>query len=307
MTASSFHPELRRGRWMPRGFGSPLKTWLVRRASGLPVRAPAGLSLTEHRVSADGPRLLILRPPASPAPRAAMLWIHGGGYVMGRPELDLMVFRRFVEQLDMVVVAVDYRLAPEHPYPAPLDDCYAAFDFMHREASSLQLDPTRFVIAGASAGGGLAAALTLLVHDRQRPAPRMQLLLYPMLDDRSTTPAHARSFHRLWDRDSNVYGWSSYLGAPPGGSNVPAYAAPARRHDLAGLPPTWIGVGELDLFHDEDVLYAQRLQAAGVPTTLEIVEGAFHGFDVVLPRASVSTRFLDSQLSALRQALPGRA
>ncbi|MET0285213.1 MAG: alpha/beta hydrolase [Polyangiales bacterium] len=304
---SSFHPELRRGRWLPRGFGSPFKTWLERHAPTAGMKPPAGYSLVERRVGMDGPRVLVFSPPRGPVARGAMLWIHGGGYVMGSPERDFACFRQYAEQLDLVVVAVDYRLAPEHPYPAPLDDCFAAFEFVHREATSLGIDPTRVVIAGASAGGGLAAALTLLVHDRGRPAPRMQLLIYPMLDDRSITAQHERDFHRLWDRKSNFYGWSSYLGAAPGGADVPAYAAPARRRDLAGLPATWIGVGELDLFYDEDVLYARRLQQAGVPTQLELVEGAFHGFDIVLPRKSVSTRFLDSQLRALRQALTDTA
>jgi acetyl esterase/lipase len=201
---------------------------------------------------------------------------------------------------------VEYRLAPQHPFPTPLEDCYAAFELMHRESSALGIDPRRIMIGGASAGGGLAAALTLLVHDRERPAPILQLLVYPMLDDRTVTPSAARHFHRLWDQPSNALGWRSYLGRPPGGLDVSDHAAPARRSDLRGLPPTWIGVGTLDLFHEEDVAYAERLRAAGVATTLEVVPGAFHGFDVVLPKARVSEAFLVSQLSAMRAALaPG--
>lgn len=227
------------------------------------------------------------------------MWIHGGGYVLGSAQQDDSLCARFAERLDVVVVSVDYRLAPEHPYPTPLEDCFAAFEFMHRHAGELGIDPARLVIGGQSAGGGLAAALTLLVHDRKRPAPALQLLVYPMLDDRTVLKNVDGRFHRMWDQKSNAYGWRSYLGRAPGSIGVTDHAAPARRKSFVGLPPAWIGVGTLDLFYDEDLAYAARLREAGVSTSVEIVEGAFHGFDAVMAKRPVSERFFEAQVAAL--------
>jgi acetyl esterase/lipase len=158
------------------------------------------------------------------------------------------------------------------------------------------------VVAGASAGGGLAAGLTLLSRDRKEIPVAFQLLVYPMLDDRTVARTIDGRNHRLWTAGSNRFGWTSYLGREPGRVDVPAYAAPARAESLAGLPPTWIGVGTFDLFHDEDVAYAKRLEAAGVAVELEVVSGVFHGFDV-FRRAKVSKAFFASQVAALRRAL----
>ena len=234
-------------------------------------------------------------------PGPALLWVHGGGYVGGSARLDDKLCRRFAEQLGIVVVAVDYRLAPEHPFPAGLDDCYAALAWL---AQRSDVDGARIAIGGASAGGGLAAALALLARDRREISVAMQLLSYPMLDDRTVVRSDIDARHvRLWSNRSNAYGWRSYLAAPPGSAEVTGLAAPARYDDLTGLPPTWMGVGTFDLFFDEDVRYAERLQASGVSCRLDIVEGAFHGFDVVLPRAPVSQRYFAAQVEALRTAL----
>ena len=305
MEPTPFHPELRRAaRWLPRGLG---RAWLVRLMNWLPApsaRLPAGLTVSEERVAADSPvTVRLIRAPPDGRPRPGLLWIHGGGYVLGRASQDDALCARFAQRLGVTVVSVDYRLAPAHPFPTPVEDCFAAFDFVHREASRLQIDPARVIVGGASAGGGLAAALVLLVHDRRRPAPRFQLLVYPMLDDRTVLRDVDARQHRVWDAASNRLGWTSYLGREPGSPDVPAHAAPARRDDLSGLPPAWIGVGTNDLFHDEDVAYAERLRAAGVPASLELVEGAFHGFDQVLANAPVSRRFFDAQVEAIRRAL----
>lgn len=297
---AGFHPDLWRARFLPRGMGNRLVVGLARRLPRQRVHVPDGFTLTERRLP-SGPRVLYLRPES--APRAAMLYIHSGGYVLGSPELEQEVWLRFARKLNLAVLAVDYRLSPEHPYPAALDDCLAAFEFMHRDARALGIDPTRIIVAGTSAGGGLAAALTLVVHDRGRPAPLLQHLTYPMLDDRSTSPSHERAYHRLWDRRSNYFGWRSYLGREPAAADVPEYAAPARRRDLHGLPPAWLGVGTLDLFYEEDVRYAERLREAGVAAELTTVEGAFHGFDLALARAEVSRAFVEAQLAALRRVL----
>jgi acetyl esterase/lipase len=227
----------------------------------------------------------------------ALLWIHGGGYVIGTAQQDDPVCRRFARELGITVAAVDYRLAPEHPYPAALEDCYSALTWL---AGLPAVDPGRVAIGGASAGGGLAAALALLAHDRGEVTPVLQLLAYPMLDDRSgTTPDNPN--YRLWSPKSNRFGWASYLG-----SADPRVAVPARREDLSGLAPAWIGVGTNDLFHDEDIAYAERLTAAGVPCHVEVVPGAFHGFDLVVPKAAVSQSFFASQCAGLRTAFASK-
>lgn len=284
-------------RHVPDFFFLKLSRWLPMPAA----RGLAGVTVRELRAGAT--RVLSFTPEGSAAPRPALLWIHGGGYMIGAPEQDALLCARFAKALGAVVAAVDYRLAPEHPYPAALDDCTAAYDFVHRDAATLGVDPARVVIGGASAGGGLTAALALRLHDTQRPAPKLQLLVYPMLDDRTVLRPVDGANLRVWSAKSNALGWRSYLHREPGGDGVPDHAAPARRADFSGLPPTWIGVGTNDLFHDEDVAYGTALRAAGVPTELHFVDGAFHGFDALLPKRPVSRAFFDAQVDALRRAL----
>ncbi|MFV8048749.1 alpha/beta hydrolase [Mycobacterium sp. 48b] len=226
-------------------------------------------------------------------PGPALLWIHGGGTVMGSAAQEDGFCRKLMNFTDVPVVAVDHRLAPEHPYPKPVEDCYSALRWL---ADQPWVDPARIAIGGASAGGGIAAALALLARDGGEIAPVLQLLVYPMLDDR--TGAADRSPRVMWSGRDNQIAWQWYLG-----SANPAVAVPARRTDLAGLSPAWVGVGSLDLFHDESVGYAGRLRDAGVPTHLHIAAGAFHAFDMIVPKASVSERFFASQCRALRSVL----
>ncbi len=198
----------------------------------------------------------------------------------------------------------NYRLAPEHPFPAALDDCYAVLEWVHAHANELGVDVGRLAVGGNSAGGGLAAAVVQLAHDRADIDVAMQLLVYPMLDDRSalkTDLAHPEMMK--WTPKNNQFGWESYLQQPAASAEVPAYAVPARRTDLTGLPPAWIGVGSLDLFLEESQTYAQRLEAGGVACELEVVEGAFHGFDVVADGVPVVQTFRASQMAALRRFL----
>ena len=220
--------------------------------------------------------------PASSQPGPALLWIHGGGYVIGTAAQDDAAVPQVRPRTRASPSrAVDYRLAPEHPYPAPLEDCYAALTWL---AALPGVDPARIAIGGASAGGGLAAALALLARDRGevdagRAAAGLSDARRPQRARRRTIPSY-----RLWRPKSNRFGWTAYLGDAD-----PQVAVPARRTDLAGLPPAWIGVGTLDLFHDEDLAYAERLHAAGVPCQVEVVPGAFHGFDAIVPQGAVST------------------
>jgi acetyl esterase/lipase len=194
---------------------------------------------------------------------------------------------------------VEYRLAPEHPFPVPLEDCYAALQWL---ADLPEVDANRIAIKGESAGAGLAAALALLAKERGGVRPVFQMLSYPMLDDRTTARRDIDPGSlRMWGQKSNRFGWESYLG--PAAADVPPLAAAARYDDLAGVAPAWIGVGTNDLFHDEDVAYAKRLQAAGVPCELHVVEGAYHGFDFTEQRADISRAYQEAQITTLERAL----
>ena len=242
----------------------------------------------------SGAGVRLFRPAGMTEPGPALLWIHGGGYVIGTATQDDALCRRFSTRLRITVASVEYRLAPEHPYPAPLEDCYAALTWL---TGLPAVDSRRVAIGGASAGGGLAAALALLARDRAEVAPAFQLLVYPMLDDRSSMTA-PKPHYRLWSPRSNHFGWTAYLGDADR-----QVAVPGRRNDLGGLPPAWIGVCTHDLFHDEDLAYAERLRDTGVPCDVETVPGVFHGFDMWMPKAAVSQRFFDTQCEVLRAAL----
>jgi acetyl esterase/lipase len=266
--------------------------------------------ITDHE--APGPdgapavRVRVYVPQGHPVPLPALLWIHGGGYVLGFVEMDDHRLAELARTIPCVVASVDYRLAPEHPFPAPLEDCYAGLRWLYRTAGQLGVAPNRIALGGASAGG-LAAALALLARDRAEVPVIFQLLIYPMLDDRNQTPSsHEITDPRLvWTREMNLIGWRSYLGREPGSADVPAYAVPARAEPLAGLPPAYVVVGELDLFRDEDIEYAQRLLQAGVPTELHVLPGAFHGWDVFAPDASLTKRFTAERDAVLRRVLDG--
>jgi len=232
----------------------------------------------------------LYRPHGEPAP-AALLWLHGGGYILGHPRQDDRRCAALARGLGITVVSVDYRLAPHNPFPAPLDDCHTAWLWLQDKATELAIDPTRIAVGGTSAGGGLAAALVQQLHGAGEPAPAGQWLNAPMLDDRTATRKELDAIrHPVWDNRRNRIGWTHYLGTAPG-SDIPDYAAASRNPDLTGLAPTWIGVGSIDLFHDEDFDYAQRLQDCGVEVTVDEVAGAPHGFDSWAPRAQLTRNF----------------
>jgi len=249
-------------------------------------------------------RVRSYRPIDQPSKLPALLWIHGGGYVMGDIEQDDRLMKQLVNRIGCVAVSVDYRLAPEHPFPAPVEDCYAGLKWLFGHADELGVERSRIAIGGASGGGGLAAGLALMVRDRGEVPVAFQLLIYPMIDDRNVTPAsYAITDPRMWHRESNRLGWKAYLGRDGGGADVSPYAAASRATDLSKLPPAYIPVGALDLFVDENIEYAQRLIQAGVPTELHVYPGAFHGFDLFAPSAKVSKQFKADRDNALKRAL----
>ena len=249
-------------------------------------------------------RLRIYKPETISTPTPVLIWMHGGGYLIGRPEQDDTSCVQYVHELGITVVSVDYRLAPKHPFPAGLDDCYATLKWVAAYSQRLNIDPKRIAVGGNSAGSGLAAALAQLAHERNEISLAFQLLIYPMLDDRTVLRTDIDDSNNVtWTQKSNRFGWESYLGQTCGAENVPAYSVPARRADLSGLPPAWIGVGDLDIFHDEDVAYAQRLKECGIECELNVIPGAFHGFDVFDAQIPIVQDFRKSQISALKKYL----
>ncbi|MBQ3456423.1 MAG: alpha/beta hydrolase [Synergistaceae bacterium] len=229
----------------------------------------------------------------------ALLWIHGGGHIMGTPEGNEDLSLRIADELGFIVVAPDYRLSPEHPYPAGLEDCYAALVWM---TENLPVRKDRVAVAGQSAGGGLTAAVVLLARDKKYPAIHFQMPLYPMLDHRNITQSSYQiNDPRAWGRDFNVFAWNLYLGGV--NADVPAYASPSMAKDLSGLPPAYIMVGTLDPFRDEDIEYAQRLMEAGVPVELHVIPGATHGFEAIFTEAEFSVKAMNEYVNALKEAM----
>lgn len=305
---SVFHSDLAMGRFLPPINIGPR---LARLANRMPVRTPPPpRDMIVSDLQIPGPQgapavpVRMYRPASVTGDIPVLVWMHGGGMILGNHLSEENSNTAFARELGIAVVSVGYRLAPQSPAPAAVEDCYAVVEWLAANAPELAIDPQRIALGGASAGGGLAAATALFAHDRGRIVPAFQLLIYPMLDDRTVLRTDRDTRHaRFWRPKSNRYAWSVYLGQEAGGATVSDYAAPARRTDLSGLAPAWIGVGTLDLFHSEDVDYAQRLQLAGTPVNLVVVEGAFHGFDVLFKKKPVSIRFREAQRDALAHAL----
>jgi acetyl esterase/lipase len=248
----------------------------------------------------------IYQPETRPDTLPALLWIHGGGYVLGNVQGDDLKAKSMALALNCVVASVEYRLAPEHPFPAPLEDCYAALKWLVGSADQFGINTARIAIGGASAGGGLAAGLGLLVRDRAEVDVCYQLLIYPMIDDSNVEQAGPDVPDApLWTRANNLVGWRSYLQQEPGSEGISAYAAAIRAEDVSDLPPTYIGVGTPDLFRDEDIAYAQRLMKAGVPTELHVYADGFHGFDLFAAESDAAQRFMAEHTRLLHRTLHG--
>lgn len=256
------------------------------------------------RIVHDGAvRARIYRPDAMTA-GPALLWIHGGGFVVGLAKQDDRLCAETAAQLGITVVSAEYRLAPETPFPGPLDDVTGVWEWLRAHAHELDIDPARVVIGGESAGAGLAAALVQRLHDTAVEQPIAEWLFCPMLDDRTAARRELDGIdHWIWNNTANHFGWASYLGEEPGAPALPDYAAPARREDLTGLPATWLCVGDIELFHDEDVDYARRLAQAGVDVTLDIVPGAPHGFENWAAATAPAQRLLARARAWLAEAL----
>ncbi len=257
------------------------------------LELPLSDEVTRTDIMVPGPegaaevRLRIHRRAGADGTSPCIFWMHGGGYVLGSPEQDDERFDRWCQRFDVVGVAVQYRLAPEHPYPAGVEDAYAGLRWVKEHGADVGIDTTRVGIGGPSGGGGLAAALALVVRDRAEFDIAYQLLIYPMIDDTRSSVSAGWDVP-VWAPESNHFGWSSYLGDLFGTDDVPANAAPTRATDLSGLPPTYIMVGTLDGFADEDIDYAGRLNHAGVSVELHVYPGAPHGFEGFAPQAAVS-------------------
>lgn len=250
----------------------------------------------------DHPELLVRTyVPDVPASDAGILYLHGGGYIVGSLDSEHAGAAALARELGVVVVSVDYRLAPEDPFPAGLEDCYAALCWLGGTAQDLGVDADRIAVIGQSAGGGLAAALALLARDRQGPRPCFQFLACPELDDRLQTPS-MREFvdTPMFNRPAAEASWRHYLGADR--QDVPAYAAPARATDLRGLPPAYVSTQEFDPLRDEGIDYVRALQAAGVSCELHSFPGTFHG-SAVLATAQVSQREQAEKVAVLRRRL----
>ena len=274
---------------------------LASMAALIPPSEVAAVERTIPGPDVDIP-IVIYQPP-SQAPRPGLLWIHGGGYIIGTAREDA-ICNAIAEHVGCTIVSVDYRLAPEATYKESMSDCFVALNWMVDYADELGIEKRRIAIGGNSAGGGLTAGLALYNRDNKGPDLAFQLLIYPMLDDTHETPSgHEIVYENVWHREVSLKAWRMYLGDECGTDSVSPYAAAARAEDLSGLPPAFVTVGTVDLFRDEDIDYAQRLMAAGVPTELEVYPGMFHAGERVAPDADVSQRMFNGYLNALKRAL----
>ena len=293
---SAYHPQLEKAasrlpRWVVRWWTLPVLGWVVfltslmfRHGERIPLKRAA---VWRYRPAKGAPR-----------PGPAILWIHGGGMIIGDARQDQDKNQALADELGVPVVSVQYRLSARHPFPAGLDDCMEAFEWL---LSQPDVDPRLVVVMGESGGAGLAAQLVLRALAEQKALPCLQALSYPMLDDRSSDAAHPQErLYISWDTASNRLAWDRYL-AGHDRHAPPRFSVPGRETSLRGLPPAWIGVGTLDLFHDEVVDFARGLQAAGVPTELRVVPGGFHGFDNYVADSEVAREYRSSQLAAIRR------
>lgn len=274
------------------------------------LRRSGRIEFEEIRIAASDPDqqidVLVLRPTAWPGARPGLCFFHGGGMIAGDNRTGLQVVLDWIETLGVVVASVSYRLAPEHPHPAPVGDCFETLSWMARNRGDLNLDEGPLMVAGSSAGGGLAAAVAILARDQRGPTLSTQILMCPMLDDRARFPSSNLDGELVWDGASNLMAWQALLGAAIGGEDVSAYAAPSRETNLVGLPAAYIDVGSAETFRDETIDYAGRLGQANVLTELHVWGGAFHGFDAIAPATALAKAAQAARIDYLRRHLRQR-
>ena len=243
-------------------------------------------------------KIRIYQAKESKKPAPAVVYIHGGGMILGGIEVEAATTQMLCAETGATVISVDYRKAPEFPYPCGPDDCYSAAKWVFDNASELGIDVKNIGIYGSSAGGGLALAVVLMARDRKTMNFKYMLPIYPMIDDRNeTSSTHEVTEIGIWDRSGNIEAWNWYLGGKPADS----YAAPARAADLTGLPPAFIDVGALDAFRDEDAEFALRLLKSGVACEFRVYPGAYHGSEIFAPEADLSKRIVASRIDALKR------
>ena len=235
-------------------------------------------------------------------PGSAVLYLHGGAFIVPLLPIYDDMMREYTKRTGVPMLLVDYRVAPEYPHPSPVDDCYTALCWLANNASQLGVDPKRIAVMGESAGGGLAAGVALMARDRGGPVLAQQLLIYAMLDDRTIGPdPQLPPEHLVFGYDDNQTGWGALLGAAWRGDHVSPYAAPARATDLSGLPETYVDVGDIDILRDENIEYARRLMAAGIPAELHVIPGLPHGFEMAAPDAATTQRVMAHRLRRLKR------
>jgi acetyl esterase/lipase len=305
MQIEKIHPDFRKvmSRIPSIPFHNPILLPIIRFLTRLPPpqKTMPGIIVSEQELNIA--KVRIYRPEGKSS-GAGLLWIHGGGMIVGSTANNERECSQYAKELKLVVVSVEYRLAPKHPFPCALDDCYEAWLWMQKSAATLGISADRIVISGQSAGGGLAASLVQKIVDEGGVQPAGQALFCPMLDDRTAARRELDDIkHRIWNNKNNRGAWAWYLGHSVGEMEIAEYAAPARRKNLSGLPPTWIGVGDIDLFYEEDYLYATRLKEAGVNCHLEVAPGAPHSFELFFPESPVTRVFLNSNYNFLRETL----
>jgi len=270
---------------------------------------PADITASDTFVGRDPMIPIRIYRPNTPMSNGAVLWIHGGGMVLGDLDMEDAYCAALCSRLGAMVVQVDYRLAPEYPFPAGLEDCISVFEHLVDNAAEFGLDPERIIVGGGSAGGNLAAALCLSQRDRAQrdrrgSVPLFQFLMYPLLDDRiEHYESPSADDPKVWNADDNANAWRAYLGGRPAGSETPVLAAPARASDLSGLPPTHMCIGDLDLFLGEVLNYAARLAAASVPISLQVYSGAFHASNTFVSESELSRSWFDDDVRVMTRAL----
>lgn len=305
MNINKVHPELRGlARWAPAiSYEKPLTRMIVNNLVKLIPSFKGDKDIKVSWIDHGQFRSKVYQPTVAQTD-AAMLWIHGGGYICFNANLDDRTMRMFIENLGITIISVDYRLAGVKPFPAALDDIVVSWQWLQDNAKALGVNPQRVFIAGSSAGGGLTATLAQRLYDSGGQQPLAQLLLCPMLDDRTALREDlTEENHFVWTNRNNWGGWACYLNQPPGMAQAPAYSVAARRESLEGLPEAWMGIGDIDLFYEECVAYAERLNASGVPCELLVTEGGPHAFEDSVPNSSPSQAHWDALFKFMRRIL----